>query len=121
MRVYAAGAVPGGTGAGAAGDGLVVAEALCGAGGGGGGGGGVSAEAKGQVVAVALGGGAGGEREEDDVRDALGGEDVAADDGGSVRGREEGPRRDEYADWLQAALVQGDVVRDQAAEAVDDG
>ena len=85
VRVHAAGAVPGGAGAGAAGDGLVVAEAPCG----GGGGGVVAAEAEREVVAVALGGGAGGEGEEDDVGDALGREDVAADDGGFVRGREE--------------------------------
>ena len=117
MRVYAAGAVPGGAGARASGDGLIVAEALSR---GSGGGGGVAAEAEGQVVAVALGGRAGGEGEKDDVGDALGGEDVATDDGGSIRGREKGSRRDEHADRLQAALIKGDVVRDKAAEAVDD-
>ena len=108
MRVHAAGAVPGGSGAGAAGDGFVVAEALCG----GGGGGDVAAEAEGEVVAVALGGGAGGEGEEDDVGDALGCEDVAAYDGGFVGGGEEGFGRDEHADGGEAALVQGDVVGD---------
>ena len=117
VRVHAVGAGPGGAGAGATGDGLVVAETLCG----GGRGGEVAAEAEGQVVAVALGGGAGGEGEEDDVRDALGGEDVAADDGGGVGGGEEGFGRDEHFDRFQAALVQGDVVGDEAAEAVDDG
>lgn len=55
-------------GAGAAGDGLVVAEAADdGAGGGGG-----AAEAEGEVVAVALGGCASVEGAEDDVGDALG-------------------------------------------------
>ena len=117
VGVDAVGAGPGRAGAGAAGDGLVVAEALCG----GGGGGEVAAEAEGQVVAVALGGGAGGEGEEDDVGDALRGEDVAAHDGGFVRGGEEGFRGDEYLDGLEAALVQGDVVGDEAAETVDYG
>ena len=69
VRVYAASTVPGGTGAGAAGYGLVVAEALCW----GGGGGEVAAEAEGQIVAVTLGGGTGGEGEEDNVSHALGG------------------------------------------------
>lgn len=116
--------MPGGAGAGAAGYGFVVAEAFCW----GGGGrvvwvsvGVVAAEAEGQVVAVALGGGAGGEGEEDDVRDALRSENVAADDGGLVGGGEEGVWGDEYPDGFQAALVQGDVVGDEAAEAVDDG
>ena len=118
VRVDAVGAVPGGAGAGAAGYGLVVAEAFCG---GVGVGVGVAAEAEGEVVAVALGGGAGGEGEEDDVGDALGGEDVAADDGGVVGGGEEGFGGDEDADRFEAALVQGDVVFDEAAEAVDDG
>ena len=59
--------VPGGTGAGAAGDGFVVAEAFrCG-----GGGGMVATEAESEVVAVALGGGTGGEGAEDYVCDAL--------------------------------------------------
>ena len=87
----------------------------------GGGGREVAAEAEGQVVAVALGGGAGGEGEEDDVGYALGGEDVAADDGGFVRGREEGFLGDEHLDRFEAALVQWDVVFDQTAETVDDG
>ena len=69
VRVYTAGAVPGRTGAGTAGYGLVVAEALCG----GGGGGEVAAKAEGQIVAVALGGGTGGEGKEDHVSYALGG------------------------------------------------
>ena len=68
MRVDAAGAVPGGASAGAAGDGFVVAEAFDY----GGGGGLVTAEAEGEVIAVALGGGAGGKAAEDDVCDALG-------------------------------------------------
>lgn len=76
MGVYAAGAVPAIAGAGAAGDGFVVAEAFCGDGRrgrgvGGGGGGGVAAEAEGEVVAVALRGGAGAEAVEDYVRYAL--------------------------------------------------
>lgn len=50
MRVHAAGAVPRGAGAGAAGDGFVVTEAFCGEGGGGV----VAAEAEGEVVTVAL-------------------------------------------------------------------
>ena len=118
VRVHAAGAVPGGAGAGAAGDGFVVAEALCGRGRGGGV---VAAEAEGEVVAVALGGGAGGEGEEDHVGDALRREDVAADHGGFVRGREEGFLGDEHVDGLEAALVQRYVVFDQAAETVDYG
>jgi len=56
-------AVPGRTGTGATGDGLVVAEAF----GGGRGCGEVAAEAEGEVVAVALGSGAGVETAEDDV------------------------------------------------------
>ncbi len=72
VDVHARGAVPGGTGAGAAGDGFVVAEAFCGGGGGVGGGFLVAAKAEGEVVAVALGGGAGGEGAEDYVGDALG-------------------------------------------------
>lgn len=116
--------MPGGAGAGAAGYGFVVAEAFCGRGGGGVVGarvGVVAAEAEGQVVTVALGGGAGGESEEDDVCDALRGEDVAADDRGLVGGGEEGVWGNEDADGFQAALVQGDVVGNEAAEAVDDG
>ena len=101
VRVHAAGAVPGGARAGAPGYGFVVAEAFCR----GGGCGEVAAEAEGEVVAVALGGGAGGEGEEDDVCDALGCEDVAADDGGAVGGREEGSGGDEDPDWGEAALV----------------
>lgn len=67
--VYAAGAVPGGTCAGSASDGFVVAEAFGGIGRGGGSI--VTAEAEGEVVAVALGGGAGLEAVQDDVRHAL--------------------------------------------------
>lgn len=44
----------------------------------------VAAEAEGEIIAVALRGGAGAEGAEDDVCDALRGEDVAADDGGFV-------------------------------------
>lgn len=117
VRVHAAGAVPGGTGAGAAGDGLVVAEAF----GRGGRGGEVAAEAEGEVVAVALGGGAGGEGEQDDVGDALGCEDVAAHDGSFVGGREERFLWYEHFDWFEAALVQRDVVFDQTTETVDYG
>lgn len=65
----------------------------------------VAAEAEGQVVAVALGGGAGAEGFQDDVCDALGGEDVAADDRGFVGGGEEGFRRDEDFDGFETALV----------------
>lgn len=64
--MHARGAIPGRTGAGAAGNGFVVTEAFFG-----GGAGGVAAEAKGEVVTVALGGGAGGEGAEDDVGDTL--------------------------------------------------
>lgn len=118
VRVHAAGAVPGGAGAGAAGYGLVVAETFCGRGGGGCD---VAAETEGEIVAVALGGGAGGEGEQDYVGDALGCEDVAAYDGGFVGGGEEGSGRDEHPDGGEAALVQGDVVADEAAEGVDYG
>ena len=114
VRVHAVGAVPGGSGAGAAGDGFVVAEAF----GWGGRGGEVAAEAEGEVVAVALGGGAGGEGEEDHVGHALGCEHVAAYDGGFVGGREEGFLGYEHVDGFEAALVQRDVVFDQTAKTV---
>jgi len=106
VRVHARGAVPGGPGAGAAGDGFVVAETfrwgvfILGRGGRVSRGGGVAAEAEGEVVAVALRGGAGGEGAQDYVRDALGGEDVAAYDGSLAAGGEEGFFGDEHVDWF---------------------
>ncbi len=68
-----------------------------------------------------MGGGAGGEGAQDDVRDALGGEHVAAYDCGAGGGGEEGVRRYVHCDGGEAALVEGDGGGDEAAEAVDDG
>lgn len=79
--MYTTRAIPIWSGAGAARDGFVVPKALdlvlssL-----------VAAEAKSEIVAVTLGGGTGLEGFEDDVRDALRGEDVAANDGRVVGG-----------------------------------
>ena len=80
----------------------------------------VAAEAEGQIIAVALGGGAGAEGAEDDVCDALRGEDVAAYDGCFVRGGEEGFGWDEDSDGFETALVERDIFANETAETVDD-
>ncbi|TKW49634.1 hypothetical protein CTA1_6123 [Colletotrichum tanaceti] len=117
VRVHAALAGPRGSRAGAARDGLVVPEAVL-----------VlardrvlAARAKGQVVAAALAGGGRAEGPEHDVRDALRGQDVAADHGEAGPRVEDAALGDDDVDRRQAALVEGDLGRDEAAQAVDDG
>lgn len=100
VRVHAARAIPRRARTAAACDSFVVPEAGFSFGPGR-----VAAEAEGQVVAVALGGGASVEGAQDDVGDALGGEDVAADDGGFIGGGEEGARGDLDGDGFETALV----------------
>mmetsp|Transcript_19855 Transcript_19855/g.51807 ORF Transcript_19855/g.51807 Transcript_19855/m.51807 type:complete len:618 (-) Transcript_19855:431-2284(-) len=106
VGVHAAAPLPRRPGARAARHRLVVAEAVV---------------AKGGVVHAALAGGRCGERLEDNVRHALARQHVAAHDCGAHGGVEDAALGDDDVDWRQATLVQRDVARDHAAEAVDDG
>ena len=75
---------------------------------------------KSQIVAAPLAGRARPEGPQDHVRHALAGQHVAAHHGRLARGGQEGSLGDDHRDRGEAALVQGDVLRDQGAEGVDD-
>ena len=64
--------------------------------------------------------GTGVESPQDDIGDALRGEDVATDHPRVFRGRKQGAFRNDHLDWVEAALVERDVLWDEAAQAVED-
>lgn len=108
VGVDAARPMPRWASAAAAGDGLVVPETA------------LAVEPEGEVVHAPLTGGAGTERTEDDVDDALRGENVARAHGGLVAWLEQGVLRDDECDGPDATVVERDVRVDHAAEGVDD-
>lgn len=58
---------------------------------------------------------------ENDIRDALGGKDVASDYSSVIRGGEERFGRDFDDNWFETALIEGNILGDETTEAVDDG